>query len=111
LSNANHIFLINYLKILYLEIMVKKYLFSFCTFLILFLYVSGSGEIEHKQYDLDSPPKDLVWCGPNRESVLLLSELDSLYKSEDKGFTWKKLNDILTTTGKDQLEENENEVN
>ena len=91
--------------------MVKKYLFGICTLLILFLYVSGSGVIEHKQYDLDSPPKDLVWCGPNRESVLLLSELDSLYKSEDKGFTWKKLNDILTTTGKDQLEENENEVN
>ncbi len=72
--------------------------------------VYTAGRIDHKQYDLDSAPKDLVWCGNNRESVLVLTELDSLYKSEDKGFTWKKLNDLLTNTGKDQLEENENEV-
>jgi hypothetical protein len=79
--------------------------------LLLLAYVMSSGTIEHKQYDLDAPPKDLVWCGPNRESVLLLTETDSLYRSEDKGFTWKKLNDILITTGKEQLEESENEVN
>ncbi len=90
--------------------MVKKSLL-FIAFLLLFAFSQAAGEIEHRRYDLDSAPKDLVWCGPNRETVLLLTELDSLYKSEDKGFTWKKMNDILTNTGKEQLEENENEVN
>jgi hypothetical protein len=95
--------------------MVKKgitthFAYKLIIALLLLTYTISSGTIEHKQYDLDAPPKELIWCGPNRESVLLLTEADSLYKSEDKGFTWKKLNDILTTTGKEQLEENENEV-
>jgi hypothetical protein len=84
----------------------------FITFILLLIlkYSSTFGIIEHRQYDLDSAPKDLVWCGNSRDSVLLLTESDSLYKSEDKGFTWKKLNDVLTNTAKDQLEESENEV-
>lgn len=95
--------------------MVKKgvtthFAYKLIIALLLLAYTMSSGTIEHKQYDLDATPKDLIWCGPNRESVLVLTEADSLYKSEDKGFTWKKLNDILTTTGKEQLEENENEV-
>jgi hypothetical protein len=88
--------------------MIRYGLFYFAFFFILSSVMTG--EIEHRRYDLDSVPKDLVWCGPNRETVLILTELDSLYKSEDKGFTWKKINDVLTSTGREQLEENENEV-
>jgi len=72
--------------------------------------VYTAGNIETKKYDLDAAPKDLVWCGSSRETVLLLSENNSLYKSDDKGFNWRLLNGILTSTGKDQLDENENEV-
>jgi hypothetical protein len=68
------------------------------------------GTVDLKQYDLDSETKDLIWCGAGRDVVLILTETNSLYKSEDKGFTWKKLNDIISSTGKEQLEENENEV-
>jgi hypothetical protein len=95
--------------------MVKKGVTNFSALKLLLAIVllglcACAGQIDHKQYDLDSPPKELVWCGVSRESVLLLTEKDSLYRSEDKGFTWKKMNDIMTNTGKDQLEENENEV-
>jgi hypothetical protein len=79
-------------------------------FFMLLSSIISSENIGTKRYDIDSPPKDLVWCGTSRETVLLLSENNSLYKSEDKGFNWKILNGILTSTGKDQLEENENEV-
>lgn len=85
--------------------------FLFFAFNILFNFILTAGEVEHRRYDLDSVPKDMIWCGPSRETVLIITELDSLYKSEDKGFTWKKMNDILTNSGKEQLEENENEVN
>jgi hypothetical protein len=80
------------------------------TIILFFPTVTLAGNVETKQYDLDSEPKDLIWCGPNRDIVLIVTEMDSLYKSEDKGFTWKKLNDIITNTGKATLEENENEV-
>ena len=87
----------------------KKYL-KLAFFLLLFSNIISNGNIEFKRYEIDSPPKDLVWCGTSKETVLLLSENNSLYKSEDKGFNWRLLDGILTSTGKDQLEENDNEV-
>ena len=89
----------------------KENFFIFAIFLILFSCVlSFSGNVGTKKYDIDAAPKDLVWCGTSRETVLLLSENNSLYRSDNKGFDWRLLNGILTSTGKDQLEENENEV-
>ena len=87
----------------------KENYFIFAIFLILFSCVF-SGNVDTKKYDIDAAPKDLVWCGTSRETVLLLSENNSLYRSDNKGFDWRLLNGILTSTGKDQLEENENEV-
>ena len=89
---------------------IKSYLFI-ATFLVLFSYAFSAGTIDTKKFDLDAAPRDLVWCGTSRETVLLLSENNSLYRSDDKGFNWRVLNGILTSTGKDQLDENENEVN
>jgi hypothetical protein len=90
----------------------KIYLILIAIFqLILSSVFSISGNIGTKKFDIDSAPKDLVWCGASRETVLLLSENSFLYRSDDKGFNWKVLNGILTSTGKDQLDENENEVN
>ena len=70
-----------------------------------------AGVVDFKLTDLDSPPLDLVWCGSGHETVLVLTETNSLYRSDDKGFSFKKLNDVLIHTGKQELEENENEVN
>jgi hypothetical protein len=81
--------------------------------IIIILLISGcviSGTIDFKQYDIDAQPVDLVWCGTNRDTVFIVSELNSLYRSDDRGFSWKKLNDILTNTGKNELDENDNEV-
>ena len=77
---------------------------------LLVFALSFQGQVEFKSFDMDSSPRDLVWCGPARDTVFVLTETNSLYRSDDKGFTWKKLNDIMTNTGKDTLEENENEI-
>ena len=69
-----------------------------------------AGVVDFKLTDLDSPPLDLVWCGSGHETVLVLTETNSLYRSDDKGFSFKKLNDVLIHTGKQELEENENEI-
>jgi len=68
------------------------------------------GEIDTKSYIIDSPLKEMIWCGDSRETVLVLTETNSLYRSEDKGFNWRPLNGILTHTGVNELEDNENEV-
>jgi hypothetical protein len=69
-----------------------------------------TGTVDYKQYDIDAQPVDLIWCGQSRETVFVVTELNSLYRSDDRGFSWKKLNDILLNTGKNELDENENEV-
>jgi len=80
-------------------------------FLLLVIIQSAySGSVDYKSFDIDSTPKDLVWCGSTRDTVFVLTETNSLYRSDDKGFTWKKLNDILMNTGKDQLDPEDNEI-
>lgn len=79
-------------------------------FIVSLLALAESGNIDVKNYDLDSPPKDLIWCSESKDIVLTLTENNSLYRSDDKGFSWRLLNGILTHTGKKELEDNENEV-
>lgn len=89
----------------------KKSYLILATFWSLITYILSAGTIDTKKFNLDASPRDLIWCGNSRETVLLLTENNSLYRSDDKGFNWRMLNSILTSTGKDQLDENENEVN
>lgn len=79
---------------------------------IFFTLIANSveGNVDYKSFDLDSSPKDLVWCGSTRDTVFVLTEKNSLYRSDDKGFSFKNMNDVMTNTGKDQLESNENEI-
>ena len=80
------------------------------TILTLIGLTYAAGTVNLKVQGLDSSPSDLVWCGSQRDTVLVLTENFSVYRSDDKGFTWKKMNDILTHTGKNELEDNENEI-
>ena len=60
--------------------------------------------------DIDSKVKEIVWCGNSNEVLLALTEMDSLYISDNKGFMWKKLNDLITHTAKTELEDQEIEI-
>lgn len=35
---------------------------------------SAEGNVDYKTFDLDSSPKDLVWCGSTRDTVFVLTE-------------------------------------
>ena len=89
----------------------KWYLFALCIF-VLFSGLSSlsQGNVELKRYEMDALVKEIVWCGNSFETVFAHTEINSLYRSDDKGFTWTKLNDIITTTGQKELEENEHEI-
>jgi hypothetical protein len=89
----------------------KENILILVIFLILLSFnFTFSENVSTKKYEIDSNPRDLIWCGTSRETVLLLSENNSLYRSDDKGFNWRLLNGILTSTGKNELDENDNEV-
>ena len=40
-----------------------------------------------------------MWCGINDESILVLSEKGSVYRSRDRGNSWKKLQNIMGKVG------------
>jgi len=86
---------------------MKLYLLIFKIFLIR-TYLSSS--IDYKFNELDSTPVNLVWCGVSKEIVLVLTEQNSLYRSDDKGFSWNKLNDVLIRTGTSELDKDENVI-
>lgn len=82
-------------------------------YIFIFLYIADlfkTGNVNFIFFELDSIPKSLNWCGPDRSKVFVITENNSLYKSEDKGFSWKKLNDILINKAKDTLEQSDNEI-
>ncbi len=44
---------------------------------------------------MDSSIKELRWCGKSSLVLLALTDKASVYTSRDKGFTWKKINDLI----------------
>ena len=82
----------------------------FLIILIILPLTHTEGNIEFSRFELDSSPRDLIWCGNDNSIAIILTEKNSIYRSEDRGMNWKKLNDIFTNTGKEELEENENEI-
>lgn len=79
-------------------------------FMICIYSIKTAGVVDFKLQDLDSNPLDLIFCGNAKDTVIVLTEKNSLYRSDDHGFTWKKLNDVLMHTGKAELEESETEI-
>ena len=88
-------------------------IFFFRSSIVLFFLLALSncgGIVNFRLTDLDSSPINLIWCGVQKDTVLILTEKNSLYRSDDLGFNFRKLNDVLTHTGKQELEDNENEI-
>ena len=75
-----------------------------------FLLSFSKSNIEFKHFETDSLINQVIWCGNYHETIFALTELNSLYRSDNKGFTWTKLNDIMITTGKNELIEKEQEI-
>ena len=47
-----------------------------------------------------------MWCGQNNEAILVLTEKGTIYRSRDKGSSWKKLQNILNKSGMQVADEN-----
>lgn len=85
-------------------------IFRLILFLILYLTICSLNSISFKYSEIDSGINDILWCGHNKEIIFALTELNSVYQSEDKGFSWKKINDIFHQKAIHELEPNENQV-
>ncbi len=52
---------------------------------------ANTDQIDYNKYELDSQINDMMWCGSNNEAILVLTNLGSIYRSRDRGTSWKKL--------------------
>ena len=66
---------------------------------------ANADKVSFQVFEIDSPLLDIMWCGPTNEVVLVQSEGGTVYRSRDRGDSWKKLHSIMHQTGMTVLDE------
>ena len=64
--------------------------------------------VEFQSNELDSPIQNVLFCGADNEVMLGLTKKRSVYRSENKGFSWRPLQTILQREGTAQAEAGQN---
>lgn len=59
---------------------------------------ANTDQIDYNRYDLDAPVNDMMWCGTTNEVILVLTESGTVYRSRDRGASWKKLQASMSQT-------------
>ena len=65
----------------------------------------NSDKVSFQIFEIDSPLLDIMWCGPTNEVILVQSEAGTIYRSRDRGESWKKLHSIMHQTGLSVIDE------
>ena len=90
---------------------IKKSLFlKLETILIILNLTTSTEKIRIEHYEMDSSPKQIIFCGAQNTTIIILTEQSTIYRSEDSGLHWKNQNDIFINLGKDELEEEYDEI-
>ena len=58
-----------------------------------------SAAVDFQTFELDGQVHDLMWCGAQDEIVLLQSSDGTVYRSRDRGSSWKKLSGLMNKQG------------
>lgn len=56
-------------------------------------------KVNFQIFEIDSPLVDIMWCGNTNEVILVQSETGTIYRSRDRGDSWKKLHSLMHSTG------------
>jgi photosystem II stability/assembly factor-like uncharacterized protein len=67
--------------------------------------------IDYNKYELDAPINDMMWCGNSNEVILVLTDVGTVYRSRDRGATWKKLQNVMSQVGNEVKDQNQNVSN
>ena len=55
------------------------------------VFGANPDKLEFKQLSLDSPIDEVIYCGPKKDSIIILSEDQIAYRSENSGYSWKEV--------------------
>ena len=62
---------------------------------------SKSSAVDFQTFELDGDVHDMLWCGSNDEIILVQSTDGTVYRSRDRGLSWKRLKNIMKKAGKE----------
>ena len=66
---------------------------------------ANTDKVNFQIFEIDSPLSDILWCGNTNDVILVQSQAGTIYRSRDRGDTWKKLHSIMTQTGMSVVDE------
>jgi photosystem II stability/assembly factor-like uncharacterized protein len=64
-------------------------------------------KVDFQIFEIDSPLSDIMWCGNTNDVILVQSNLGTIYRSRDRGESWKKLHTIMQQTGMSVIDDNQ----
>ena len=56
---------------------------------------SMSSNVDFQMFDIEGQVHDVMWCGDNDEILLMHTDEGAVYRSRDKGASWKQIHNIL----------------
>ena len=62
-------------------------------------HAANTDLIDYSKFDLDGLVSDMMWCGASNEVILVLTEPGTVYRSRDRGGSWKKLQSMMNQVG------------
>ena len=66
-----------------------------------------SAAVDFQTFDLEGQVHDLMWCGFNNEIILMHTSEGLLYRSRDRGLSWKKMQSALHKQGYNVADEDQ----
>ena len=61
--------------------------------------VGMKDNIDFQYFEMDAEVEDMMWCGQENEAVLVKTKEGSVYRSRDRGATWKRLHGEMKKHG------------
>lgn len=58
-----------------------------------------SAAVDFQTFELDGEVRNLLWCGGNNDVILMHTADGGLYRSRDRGNSWKRLKALFNKQG------------
>jgi hypothetical protein len=55
----------------------------------------NTDKVSFNIFEIDSKLIDILWCGNTNDVILVQTEMGTVYRSRDRGDSWKKLHSMM----------------
>lgn len=68
---------------------------------------SFADTVDFQTFELDGNVKNMLWCGPQDEIILVQTTDGSVYRSRDRGSSWKRLKSVMEKQASQIVDDNQ----